>query len=224
MWNMRARGFTLIELLVVIAIIAILAALLVPALRRARDQALNVVCLNNLKQMGYALAEYGNDHDGNFPTRAFPVWNSSQDTHLWHGTEHVHLGALVPDYFSEAAGKQTLYCPFANRNWWVAAYGWHTAEEPIPYDPPTFQGVAGYSYHDRLGGNNPTRPSKPIRMDDLDPGEPVVADVVWLKWHEDGWNTLFMDMSARLEGRDTPSLLTVSSRQNIIWTALGSSN
>jgi prepilin-type N-terminal cleavage/methylation domain-containing protein/prepilin-type processing-associated H-X9-DG protein len=86
------RGFTLIELLVVIAIIAILAALLLPALARAKQRAVATKCLNNLKQIGLASMMHVNDNEDSLPL-------SSHEGQSWVAT-------LQPDL----AGTNLHYC------------------------------------------------------------------------------------------------------------------
>src|SRR5256885_2849963 len=63
----KKRAFTLVELLVVIGIIAVLIAVLLPALARAREQAKQVVCMSNLKQVGLAFIMYASENKGWLP-------------------------------------------------------------------------------------------------------------------------------------------------------------
>ena len=102
--NHRTSGFTLIELLVVISVIALLIAILLPALRAARDSARAVACMSNQRQLGISFGVYLNDNDGEFP----PYYNSqiSDDRYfqIWWPARMVKETALqTPEIFSDPA-------------------------------------------------------------------------------------------------------------------------
>src|SRR3989338_4189286 len=83
---MKNRAFTIIELLVVIVIIGIIAALLVPALGKARESARSAMCANNLRQLGLAIHMYIDEHNFMFPGEFYyiQIRQYIDDSRVWH--------------------------------------------------------------------------------------------------------------------------------------------
>ena len=122
----KAAGFTLIELLVVIAIIAILAALLLPALTKAKAKGQHAVCLNNLKQWGLADLMYLDDNNQTFPYPRYQDYagTADQDNPAW---------LSIPTYHNQNEGDDV----------WFNALPSYVANKPLyvwAYDPTHFYG------------------------------------------------------------------------------------
>lgn len=107
-WPEGSAGFTLVELLVVMAIVAILTAILVPALSGVRERGRRTQCMNNIRQIGLAIEYYKDDHDSYYPI-------APPNAPYNFGDKNVTMNVLASNYFASSFG--VFRCP-SNRNSW----------------------------------------------------------------------------------------------------------
>jgi prepilin-type N-terminal cleavage/methylation domain-containing protein/prepilin-type processing-associated H-X9-DG protein len=185
------RRFTLIELLIVIAIIAILAAMLLPALTAARERAKRIVCVNNLKQNHTALIGHAGDNDRNLPDFPEGIEKSNRPSCIRRkSTNGVGVGDkwdIRADVLPYLAGNKKASVAMTDDVEDLPTWVCPAADSPIAVDSLEVTNKGHYSTYDYFGGRRwpvfNTTGDTPVtsKLSDLPSDQPLLQDhvVIW---------------------------------------------
>jgi prepilin-type N-terminal cleavage/methylation domain-containing protein/prepilin-type processing-associated H-X9-DG protein len=236
---MRKRsGFTLIELLVVVAILAVLIAILLPAIASAREAARFLTCGSNFHAIGVSLSMYAEGNKGQVPERMTTpqTYDSAIAWCSWYppldgeggGGAYVNLGQLIKPVPYLGSGR-SLYCPTGSMGWYKYFDGW-----PNPGFNNYGSGRIAMTNYDfqgwlKPGENYYYRPS----LAGYDQAHlPLAWDTIGLHWvegslqHGGKWNVVYSDGHVRVyrngtsdnyKGTPDSSIVSAPENESQIW-------